>query len=93
MTLSVTKATAERAFSVFRRFNTPLGATVTQERLNLVRILRVPTHRADHLDLSKIANEFDYYQISWLKPRSWHKKSIYVCHLISTNTDQNAQGS
>ena len=56
MTLPVTIATAERIFSVLRRLKTFLRAT--RERLNSLLMLHVHKDETDHLDLTKVANEF-----------------------------------
>ena len=55
----VTAATAERTLFVLMRLKkTFLGATTTQERLNSLLMLHVYKVRTDHLDLTKVANEF-----------------------------------
>ena len=58
LTLPVTSATAERAFSSLRCIKTFLRSTMTQCRLNNLFLLYVHTGVTDMLDLTHIAKEF-----------------------------------
>ena len=58
LTLPVTSATAERAFSSLRRIKTFLRSSTTQCRLNNLFLLYVHTGVTDMLDLTHIAKEF-----------------------------------
>ena len=58
LTLPVTSATAERAFSSLRHLKTYLRNTITHCRLNNLFLLYVHTNVTDKLDLSCIAKDF-----------------------------------
>ena len=58
LTIPVTSATAERAFSALRRLKNFLRSTMSQPRLNHVMILHIHKERTDKLDLTTIAKEF-----------------------------------
>ena len=57
LTIPVTSATAERAFSALRRLKNFLRSTMSQPRLNHV-ILHIRKEGTDKLDLTTIAKEF-----------------------------------
>ena len=58
LTIPVTSATAERAFSALRRLKNFLRSSMTQPRLNHVMLLHIHKERSDKLDLMTIAKEF-----------------------------------
>ena len=58
LTIPVTSATAERAFSALRRLKNFLRSTMSQPRLNHVMILHIHKETTDKLDLTTIAREF-----------------------------------
>ena len=58
LTIPVTSATAERAFSALRRLKNFLRSTMTQPRLNHVMLLHIHKERTDNIDLTMIAKEF-----------------------------------
>lgn len=58
LTIPVTSATAERAFSALRRLKNFLCSSMTQPRLNHVMLLHIHKERSDKLDLTMIAKEF-----------------------------------
>ena len=58
LVMPATNAVSERSFSALRRVKTCLRATMTQERLNHVRVLHVHKDLTDKLNLNDIGNEF-----------------------------------
>ena len=51
ITVSMTTATAERTFSIFRQLKNYLQSTMTQKRLNHIVLLHTHKHRTDELEL------------------------------------------
>lgn len=58
LTVPITTATSERAFSTLRRLLTYLRSTMTEQRLNNCMLLHVHKTFTDNLDLREIAKEF-----------------------------------
>ena len=56
--MPATNATSERSFSALRRIKTYLHLTMTQARLNLIRIMNIHEHLTDELDMIHMANLF-----------------------------------
>ena len=58
LTVPITTATSERAFSTLRRLLTYLRSTMTEQRLNNCMLLHVHKSLTDDLNLIEIAKEF-----------------------------------
>ena len=58
LTIPITSATAERAFSALRRLKNYLRSTMTQPRLNNMMLLHIHKDLTDNIDVLQVAKEF-----------------------------------
>ena len=58
LTIPITTATSEKAFSTLQRVLTYLRSSMTEQRLNQCIILHTHKHLTDSINLAEIGNEF-----------------------------------
>ena len=56
--MSTTNAVSEGSFSVLHRIKSYLRSTMTQQKLNYLKILNIYKEALDEMDLKSTANEF-----------------------------------
>ena len=78
LTIPVTSATAERAFSALRRLKTFLRSSMSQVRLNHVMLLHIHKERTDKLRLLDVANCF--ISVNDRRKFFWKLLKFMSCH-------------